>query len=48
MTSARVVQSTRLAARSYRKIAERTAVLYGRELDRLNSRGASSRRSHIS
>lgn len=41
MTAARTaMRSRRLAARSYRKLAERTAVLYGRELDRLNSRSA--------
>jgi hypothetical protein len=47
MTTARTLRSTTLAANSYRKIAERTAILYGRELDRLNSRGR-SRRSQTS
>lgn len=38
MTIVKVSRPSRLAASSYRKIAERTAVLYARELDRLNSR----------
>lgn len=38
MTIARKASRSVLAARSHRKIAERTAVLYARELDRLNSR----------
>lgn len=32
------VRPRRVSALTYRKLSERTAVLYGRELDRLNSR----------
>jgi hypothetical protein len=45
MTIVSVSRPTRLAARSYRKLAERTAVLYGRELDRLNRRAESLTKS---
>ena len=39
MTDAKnAIRRASLAARAYKKLAERSAVLYGRELDRLNSR----------
>lgn len=38
MTIVRTGRPSRLSARTYRKLAERTAVLYGRELDKLNRR----------
>ncbi len=38
MTIVKATRPSRLAARSYRKLLERTAVLYGRELDKLNRR----------
>ncbi|MGD0966685.1 MAG: hypothetical protein ABR949_00220 [Candidatus Aquilonibacter sp.] len=34
----KTVRPRLISALTYRKLSERTAVLYGRELDRLNSR----------